>query len=796
MEVNKNKTTQNIQKEVFIIPLFSPVEVQKLVKNEYGFTPVIKELHSYIDQNFYVKNGDESGQEFVLKISYSDEKLENLELQHRGMELISTKSKEIKCPMVFKTKSGKDIFTMRGKDNTTHFVRMVTYIPGKFFYDLKDQSNELLQDLGYFMGTLDKTLLNFHHPSAYRYFNWDLKNTIDNKIYIENIVEMEKRNIVNHFLLQFETFVQPLLPSLRSSVIHNDGNDHNVMIENIGSDQYRVSGIIDFGDMIHTYTICELAIVIAYAILRKDNILETAINIIKGYHQSLPLTETELQVLFYLICARLCISVCLSSYRKNLDPDNEYLVVSEQPAWEALEKLMHIDPKLAHKQFRKACNMPPLTPKEGLPSSEILKIRERHLGKSLSISYQKPLKIVRGLRQYLYDENGDAYLDMVNNVCHVGHCHPKVVQAAQEQIATLNTNTRYLHDNLVNYAQQICAKLPDPLNVCFFVNSGSEANDLALRMAKAHTRNKDFIVVDHAYHGNLSTLIEISPYKFDGPGGPGAPSHVHKVPLPDTYRGIYKSDDPQASKKYASHVLETINNLKQQGKPAAAFIAESVPGVAGQIILPRNYLKEAYKHLRKSDILCIADEVQIGFGRVGTHFWGFETQGVVPDIVTMGKPIGNGHPLGAVITTQEIANSFNNGMEYFNTFGGNPVSCAIGQAVLQVIIEEKLRENSQKVGTILLNRLKELQPKHPIIGDVRGLGLFIGIELVLDHNTLEPAAKQASDIVEKMKERGILLSTDGPLHNVIKIKPPIVFNEANALFMADTLDQVLSKTPF
>ncbi|MGZ3642904.1 MAG: aminotransferase class III-fold pyridoxal phosphate-dependent enzyme, partial [Ktedonobacteraceae bacterium] len=383
--------------------------------------------------------------------------------------------------------------------------------------------------------------------------------------------------------------------------------------------------------------------------------------------------------------------------------------------------------------------------------------------------------------------------DAINNVSHVGHCHPRVVRAGQEQMEVLNTNTRYLHDNLVRYARHLCATLPEPLSVCFFVCSGSEANELALRLARTHTRRKDMIVVDVAYHGNTTSLIEISPYKFEGPGGAGAPPYVHKVPMPDVYRGEYKQDDAQAGEKYAHYIEQTLLEMEKNGSEVAAFICESLLGCGGQIVLPQHYLKEAYRYIRNAGGVCIADEVQVGFGRVGTHFWGFETQGVVPDIVTMGKPIGNGHPLAAVVTTPEIAASFNNGMEYFNTFGGNPVSCAIGLAVLDVIAEEGLQENAQRVGTHLIDSIRTLMEKHSLIGDVRGSGLFIGIELVLDRSTLAPAPEQASYIANRMRECGILLSTDGPFHNVLKIKPPIVFTKENADFLVSTLDEILGE---
>jgi len=327
--------------------------------------------------------------------------------------------------------------------------------------------------------------------------------------------------------------------------------------------------------------------------------------------------------------------------------------------------------------------------------------------------------------------------------------------------------------------------LPDPLSVVFLVNSGSEANELALRLARAHTRRDDVIVVDCAYHGNTSAMIDLSPYKFDGPGGRGCPAWVHQVAMPDVFRGPHRG--AEAGKLYAQLVAAAA----QSHHGPAAFFCESALSCGGQIILPAGYLQAAFAAVRAAGGVCVADEVQTGFGRAGTHFWMFESQDVVPDIVTLGKPIGNGHPLGAVITTRAIADSFANGMEYFNTFGGNPVSCAVGLAVLDVIRDEELQQHAADVGEYLQNELTQLQAGHPLIGDVRGLGLFIGIEFVRDRDSLEPADSEAAQIVELMKERGVLLSTDGPFHNVIKIKPPIVFSRRDAEVVVANLREVL-----
>lgn len=397
--------------------------------------------------------------------------------------------------------------------------------------------------------------------------------------------------------------------------------------------------------------------------------------------------------------------------------------------------------------------------------------------------------------QFLYDAAGRKYLDCVNNPAHVGHCHPRVVEAASRQLAELNTNTRYLHANVVEYARRLAATLPDPLEVCFFVNSGSEANDLAVRLARAATGGRRHLVcVDSAYHGNLTSLVDISPYKYDGPGGEGRRPHVHCARTPDAYRGPHR-DPATAGELYARDVLRCLDDARDAGGAVAAFFSEAILGCAGQVPVPPGYLRHAYAHVRARGGLCVADEVQTGFGRCGDAFWAFELGGVVPDIVTMGKPIGNGFPLGAVVTTRAVARAFANGMEYFSTTGGNPVSAAVGLAVLDVIRDERLQEHARRVGAHLRARFEALRDAYPLVGDVRGAGLFLGLELVRDRRTLEPAAREASWLASQMRERGVLISTDGPLHNCLKIKPPLAFSVADADRLADGLAELLPLVP-
>lgn len=414
--------------------------------------------------------------------------------------------------------------------------------------------------------------------------------------------------------------------------------------------------------------------------------------------------------------------------------------------------------------------------------------RQVVMSRALSLNFQKHLEIVSGQGAYLVDRAGTKYLDLVNNVAHLGHSHPRVVEAAYRQMLTLNTNTRYWNQNAIEYARALASTFPDPLSVVFFVNSGSEANDLALRLAQAHTKAKGMMVLEHAYHGHITSIIDISPYKFNGKGGAGRPDHVRVAPIPDAYKGLHRGEGSGA--KYAAEFKRELDSLAQ---PLCAFISESIVSTGGQVPLAPDFLKQAFEMTRAAGGVCIADEVQIGMGRVGTHFWGFEMHDVVPDIVTMGKPIGSGHPLAAVVTTPEIAHSFINGMEYFNTFGGNPVSAAIGLTVLDVIVDESLQRNALVTGSYLMDEVRKLSTEIEFIGDVRGSGLFIGVELVSNKATQEPGTQITKDLIEFARENGVFLSSDGPADNVLKIKPPMIIGKAEVDQFLDVLKRGLKR---
>jgi alanine-glyoxylate transaminase / (R)-3-amino-2-methylpropionate-pyruvate transaminase len=400
--------------------------------------------------------------------------------------------------------------------------------------------------------------------------------------------------------------------------------------------------------------------------------------------------------------------------------------------------------------------------------------------------------LVEGKAQYVFDETGRRYLDALGGIVTIslGHCHPDVVEAARKQNELLqHSTTIYLHPNIAEYAEKLAAKMPGDLKVCYFVNSGSEANDLALLMARAYTGNYDVIALRNSYHGGNASgmgLTAHSTWKYNVPHSFG----VHHAVTPDPYRGAWGRDDKNAGRNYAADVKNLIDHATSG--QIAGFIAESIQGVGGCIVFPDDYLRHAYEHVRAAGGVCIADEVQTGFGRTGTHFWGFETQGVLPDIVTMAKGIGNGAPLAAVVTTPKIAATLAQ-RTHFNTFGGNPVVCAQGKAVLEVIAREKLQENALKIGDQIATGLNRLKEKHNIIGDVRGKGLLLGIEMVKDRTTKEPAKAECAEVLEISREMGLLLGKGGLHGQTIRFSPPMCLHDQDADFLLDVFDLALTR---
>jgi 4-aminobutyrate aminotransferase-like enzyme/Ser/Thr protein kinase RdoA (MazF antagonist) len=1003
-------------------PRLSLAAAEQLAHDLFGLRARATPLASERDQNFCLESAD--GARFVLKIANRGEDRRMLEAENAAMRHLSGTGL---VPLPIPTREGGDIAQSDG-----YFVRVITWLDGRPLAEAPRQTAALLEDVGRSVGTLDGALAGFDHAALNRAFHWDLasaRSVIAH--HLPRIQDVELGQSIEAVVTVHEETVVPRLPSLRRSVIHGDANDYNVLVQ---ARNERVVGIVDFGDMVVSHTVNDLAIAMAYAALDKPDPIGAAAAVAAGYHAARPLSEDELAVLVGLMGLRLALSLCIAAAQQAECPDRDYLGISQGAIRRTLPGILAVHPRLARYRLRAACGLPPVpaaprvvrwlranaarmapitghdlrvTPALGLDMSagsplvasnpadnaaepftrrvfaamqaagatigvggydearliyaadmfnasavvtderrtvhigldltmeagsplyapldgvvhgfedastrfdygpvvvlrhlmtdstdsthstfytlyghldrasldglyvgkpiaagerfgaigappengdwwphvhvqiitdmldvpcnfngvapaseratwlslspdpnlllnippdrfarcsttaELLARRRQHFGANVRLSYGgHPLQVVRGWMQYLFDEAGRTYIDAYNNVPHVGHAHPGVTAAVAAQLGTLNTNTRYLNDTVLTYAEALTAQCSPPLEVCYFTASGSEANELAIRLARAQTGARDLVVMDAAYHGHTTTLIDISPYKHAGPGGTGAPEWVHTSPIPDVYRGPYKAGDHAAGLQYARDVGAVIDAIRARGRRLCGYIAETCPSVGGQIVMPPGFLPEVYRLVRAAGGVCIADEVQTGFGRLGTHFWAFEAHGVVPDIVVLGKPIANGYPMGAVITTRAIAERFDNGMEFFSTFGGSTAACAAGLATLRETIDEGLQAHALDVGAHLTAELRLVQAAHDLIGDVRGSGLFIGVELVRDRVTLAPAAEEAAAIVNRMRELGVLVGTDGPFHNVIKIRGPMPLTMSDADCLVAAFARALSE---
>lgn len=766
-------------------PSVSHRELSAFVRTQYGLElQQVSELGGYVDQNLLLM--DKGGERYTCKVHDRGEHPAVLNMQNSVMQRLGDAIDPGLFPKPVQDRTGQGISTLQSADGHSYLVRLLTYVPGRLLKEVSPVSDRLLEQVGCTLGRMDRALEGYYDPVANRPdIPWDLKNALASKPLCAAIADPYRRRLAEYFFLQFETEVLPALSQLRKSVVHNDAHRYSVLVEETSD---RLAGIFDFGDTVYTHTISNIAISLSDLMLTREDPIEVAPPLVAAYHREFPLCEREIGLIYHLVCTRLAIYGCQAAEALLSQPDNEHAQLKTEEVWKLLDRLIATNPLALTNTLLEVCGFAVQMPDR----EEQHKLRDRHMGKSLGLHYREPLHLTRGALQYLYSAEGDSYLDCVNNVCQWGHCHPRIAEAIRGQVATLNTNSRYLYQQLPRYANQLADCFPDPLSVCFLVNSGSEANDLAMRMARAYTGHTEMLVIDRAYHGNSSVCTDISPHRIDRPGCPGLPDYVHKTLTPDTLRGPFKKDDPEAGYKYAADVRRIIDELAAQGRGLAAFYAESQIGTGGQIVLPEGYLNTVYDHVRAAGGVCVADEVQLGFGRVGDHLWCFETQGVVPDIVTLGKPIGNGHPLGAVITTPEIAAAFNNGVPYFNTFGGNPVSCAAGLAVLEVLREEGILENCRARSAELLQGLRRLEGKYGCIGDVRGQGLYIGVELVRDRDSMAPATALAEEVVEMMKEQGILLNANGYANNIIKIKPPLIISAQNVQRILRGLDRVLA----
>jgi 4-aminobutyrate aminotransferase-like enzyme len=585
---------------------------------------------------------------------------------------------------------------------------------------------------------------------------------------------------VEWVLDRFQDLVAPVLPGLRAQVIHGDMSLDNVLL----GDDLRVSGIVDFGDMTHAPLVCDLAVAVADVLHGREDAIEAADSLIRGYVSVTPLEEEEAGLLADLVAARLATEITITAWRQRFYPDNAaYAVSGESGARAFLDAMEAMGIDAVARRFGEACR--------GLPyrrsaTSDLLERRRRALPRS-PLFYEHPVHLVRGEGVWLFDPDGRRYLDCYNNVPVVGHGHPRVVQAVTQQQRLLATHSRYLHEAIVELAERLQATMPPGLDAVMVVNSGSEANDLAWRIARAATGRTGAVVTACAYHGLTEATHALSPEEW---AKGEQPAHVATIPAPDGYRGPYRREQDGWTRRYAAHIDDAGRALGDHG--LAAIYLDPAFTSDGILSPPPTYLREAARRARALGGLVVADEVQAGHGRSGTHLWSFQASGIEPDMVVMGKPMGNGFPIAALLVRSQLLGGIPEEVELFSTFGGNPVACAAALAVLAVIEDEGLVANAAKVGSYLRQGLLTLAERHPLIGDVRGEGLLLGVELT--DEAREPAAGRARKITEAMRERGILLSATGPSGNVLKIRPPLVFGREHADLLLQALDEVLTQS--
>jgi Ser/Thr protein kinase RdoA (MazF antagonist) len=555
--------------------------MNKLIESEFGLTEIkVKKLNGYDNVNYLVETVTNK---YIFKTySYTEETYDMVHAENETLFFLQKQNKN-KYPTPIQFSNGSFIKVIK-IDGEAQVCRMLTFLEGEFLGDAV-HTKELIHNFGSTLAEIDLRLATFKsYTIAAKQWEWDIQYLILNEKYIDDIPNAKDKSLVRYFFQQFKENVIPIASTLRKQIIHNDANDWNILINN-----QEISGIIDFGDLAYTFLINELAVAIPYICFNKENPLELASLMVKSYHTKLPLEEKEIKVLYYLIAARLLISVCNSAHSKLNNPENTYASISEKSAWKLLHHWLTINPIEAENHFRLAIN---LTPLKFESTKELVQRRHKHISPILSLSYDQPIHMVSSAFQYMYTSDGTTILDAYNNIPHVGHSHPKVIAAGQKQMAKLNTNTRYLYNELTEYAEKLLNKFPEVLNKVYFVNSGSAATDLAIRMAKNHTKHNGIMVMEHGYHGHTQSAIEISDYKFNNSKGDGQKDYILKTVLPDTYRGKYKFNDGSAGKNYATDLL---NLVKKSDLPIAAFITEPIVGCGGQVPLANGYLKQSLR---------------------------------------------------------------------------------------------------------------------------------------------------------------------------------------------------------
>ncbi len=757
-------------------PAFGEDAARQILSAGFGVEATsLSPLAGERDQNFRVDTA--GGQRFLLKISNPADDGPILAMQTAALRHIERVDPGLPVMRALPTAAGETWVDVPGPDSRTYPARLFTFLPGRVTANTA-LSTEAIWSHGQTTARLGRALRGFFHPAADYEILWDITRLPQLRPLLSHVPDDRRRAQLESVLDRFEGRVAPVLPGLRAQVIHGDLSLDNVLF----GDDLRVSGIVDFGDMTHAPLVCDLAVAVADVLHGRDDAIEAADAMIGGYVSVTPLEDEEAGLLADLVAARLATEVTLTAWRRERYPANSAYAATGEPGARAfLDAIEAMGIDAVARRFREACRR---LPYQRSGPGDLLERRRRVLPRS-PLFYASPVHLVRGEGVWLFDPDDRRYLDCYNNVAVAGHSHPRVVAAVTEQQRLLATHSRYLHEAVVELAERLRGTLPPELDAVMVLNSGSEANDLAWRIARAATGRGGAVVTAYAYHGLTEATHALSPEEW---ASREQPAHVATIPAPDGYRGRYRREDDGWVQRYAAHIDDAARALGDRG--LAALYLDPAFTADGILAPPPGYLHEAAQRAHALGGLVVADEVQAGHGRFGKHLWSFQASGITPDMVVLGKPMGNGFPVAALVVKSGLLAAIPEEVELFSTFGGNPVACAAALAVLAVIDEEGLVANAGNVGGYLRQGLLALAERHPLIGDVRGEGLLLGVELTDEAG--RPAAGQARKVTEGMRERGVLLSATGPAGNVLKIRPPLVFRQEHADLLLHTLDEVLA----
>jgi 4-aminobutyrate aminotransferase-like enzyme/Ser/Thr protein kinase RdoA (MazF antagonist) len=768
-------------------PRFAEDEAERIAADHFGVIGSASPLNSERDQNVRITSAGGDG--YVLKISNPAEEPAFVDLQTQAMLHVAATDPRLPVMRLIKATKGTNHVDVIADDGRSHIVRLVTLMPGRAL-EAGDLDHDALWHFGVVSARLGRALQGFFHTAAGHPLQWNVKYAPALRPLLDHVQDPVRRATVERVLDRFEAHVRPAFASLRGQVIHNDLTTDNVLFDT----DLRVSGILDFGDMAYSALVCDLVSTAEALMGERSDPFDTLRETAAGFISVTPLQDDEIAVLPDLLLARWATTAVISAWRVRSYPENaDYITGWDEGVWAMLGSWEAMGHEAFAARVREAIHAASGSgPHVSAPGSLDAMIERRRavLGSAISpLSYDRPLHLVEGRGAWVFDSDGGAYVDAYNNVPVVGHCHPRVVDAIARQAAALNTNTRYLHDSVLELAERLIATMPEGLDTVMFVNSGSEANDLAWRLATTVTGERGCVVTDFAYHGVTAAVADLSPEEW---GETDRPDHIATIPPPDGYRGRFRREEPDWATRYAGCVGDAIETLAGRGFGPAVLMIDGGFTSDGVFEPPPDYMQEAVRAWQDAGGVFVADEVQVGFGRSGTYLWGFQAYGVTPDIVTLGKPMGNGHPVAAVVTRSDIVDRFARTTEWFSTFGGNPVACEAGLAVLDVIEAEDLIARAGERSAELVSALGEVAGRHDLIGDVRSVGLLLGVELVLGRTTREPATEEATRAVNAMRDRGVLVGTTGREGNVLKIRPPLVIEASDAARIVETLDAVLS----